>query len=246
MFCEPYQSNLFMYYVLSKDIIESEIICHLPVRKRGFKPQAPTCEIINCILYKLKTGIQWHLLPVDSLFSTHVLHYKTIFGHYRRWCKEGIWKKCWIELLKKYKSSFDLSMVNLYGSHSSCIRGGEEVAYQGRKKRKTTNALYLTDKQGLVLAMSTPVSGNHNDLFNIEQTFEELTTMLEDATISVDGLFMNADAGFDAENLHQLCHQKQIIANIAPNKRNTNDDNRSRIIDEELYKERFSIERTNA
>ena len=70
--------------------------------------------------------------------------------------------------------------------------------------------------------------------------------MLEDATISVDRLFMNADAGFDAENLHQLCYQKQIIANIAPNKRNTTDDNWSRIIDEELYKERYSIERTNA
>jgi hypothetical protein len=52
-------------------------------------------------------------------------------------------------------------LVNLDGSHSSCIRGGEEVSYQGRKKRKTTNSLYLTDKQGLVLAMSTPVSGNH-------------------------------------------------------------------------------------
>jgi transposase len=89
-----------MYYVLSKDIIESEIISHLPERKRGFKPQVPLSEIINCILYKLKTGIQWHLLPVESLFSTRTLHYKTVFGHYRRWCKEGIWKKCWIELLK--------------------------------------------------------------------------------------------------------------------------------------------------
>ena len=51
---------------------------------------------------------------------------------------------------------------------------------------------------------------------------------------------------FDAENLHQLCHQKQIIANITPNKRNTTDDNWSRIMDEELYKERYFIERTNA
>ncbi len=148
--------------------------------------------------------------------------------------------------MKKYKSSFDLSVVNLDGSHSSCIRGGEEVAYQGRKKCKTTNALYLTDKQGLVLAMSTPVSGNHNDLFNIENTFGELTKILEDATISVGGLFMNADAGFDAESLHQLCHQKQIIVNIATNKRNSTDDNGPGIIDEDLYKERYSIERTNA
>ena len=88
---------------------------------------------------------------------------------------------------------FDLLVVNLDGSHWSCICGGEEVGYQGRKKRKTTNVLYLTDKQGLVLAMSTPVSGKHNDLFYIENIFEELTTILEDATISVDGLFMNAD-----------------------------------------------------
>jgi hypothetical protein len=194
---------------------------------------------------------------VENLFSTQTLHYKTVFGHYRRWCKEVGWQKCWIELLKKHKSSFDLSVVNLDGSHSSCMRGGEEVGYHGRKKHKTTNALYIADKQGLVLAMSTPVAGNHNDLFNIEQTFEELTTMLEDATISVDGLFMNADAGrfaahifvfqrFDAENLHKLCHQKQIIANIATHKRNSTDDNGSGIIDEDLYKEKYSIERTNA
>jgi hypothetical protein len=51
---------------------------------------------------------------------------------------------------------------------------------------------------------------------------------------------------FDAERLHQLCHQKQIIANIATNKRNSTDDNYSRITDDELYKERYSIERTNA
>lgn len=75
------------------------------------------------------------------------------------------------------------------------IRGGKEVGYPGRKKHKTTNALYLTDKQGFVLAISTPVSGNHTDLFNIENTFEELTTMIENATISVDGLFMNAGTG---------------------------------------------------
>jgi hypothetical protein len=43
--------------------------------------------------------------------------------------------------------------------------------------------------------MSTPIAGSHNDFFNIEQTFEELTTMLEDATISVDVLFLNADGG---------------------------------------------------
>ena len=204
-----------MYYVLSKDTIEQEIIPNLPQAKRGYKPTAPVSEIINCILYKLKTGMQWHLLPVESLFSKQVLSYKTVFGHYRNWCKQGAWKICWIELLKKHKTSVDLSSVDLDGSHTTALRGGEGVAYQGRKKRKTTNALYLTDRQGIPLAMSTPTSGNHNDLYDIEVHFEDITATLELAEISVKGLFINVDAGFDSENLLLVCEQKEIIANIA-------------------------------
>lgn len=48
-----------MYQVLSKDMIELEIVPYLRQTKRGFKPQAPLCEIVNAILYKLKTGVQW-------------------------------------------------------------------------------------------------------------------------------------------------------------------------------------------
>ena len=46
------------------------------------------------------------------------------------------------------------------------------MEYQGRKKRKTTNSLYLIDKQGLPLAISDPEAGKHNDLFNIEVPFK--------------------------------------------------------------------------
>lgn len=113
---------------------------------------------------------------------------------------------------------FDLSSVDLDGSHTPAIRGGEAVEYQGRKKRKTTNSLYLTDKQGLPLAMSEPVSRNHNDLYNIEVQFELITSTLEKADIRIDRLFMNADAGFDSKELQKSCESKEIIANICFNK----------------------------
>ncbi len=71
------------------------------------------------------------------------------------------------EQIKNYLSSGDVD-----GSHTTALRGGEAVGYQGRKKRKTTNAIYLTDRNGLPLAMSVPVCGNHNDLFTIEKHFE--------------------------------------------------------------------------
>ncbi|MFV0419690.1 MAG: transposase, partial [Dysgonomonas sp.] len=52
-----------MYKVLSKDTIENEILPYLSTAKRGFKTKSCLIEIVNCILYKLKTGIQWHMLP---------------------------------------------------------------------------------------------------------------------------------------------------------------------------------------
>ena len=155
------------------------------------------------------------------------------------------WKSCWIELLKANKSYLDLSSGDLDGTHTTALRGGEEVGYQGRKKRKTTNAIYLTDRQGLPLAMSEPVSGNHNDLFDIEVQFEEVVGTLEEAQISVDGLFINGDAGFDSQKLRDKCEAKGIIANICPNKRNGSTD-ADHYFDEKLYEERYAIERTNA
>ena len=47
------------------------------------------------------------------------------------------------------------------------------MPYQGRKKRSTTNSLYLTDRHGLPLALSSPIAGNHNDLYEIENTHEK-------------------------------------------------------------------------
>lgn len=214
-----------MYQVLSKDTIELEIVPHIPVGKRGFKSKVPICEIINCILYKLKTGLQWYLLPVLQLFSKEVLHYKTVFGYYRQWCKSGILKACWSSILQKNKSKIDLSSGDVDGSHTTALRGGEAVGYQGRKKRKTTNAIYLTDRNGLPLAMSTPVRGNHNNLFNIEKHFGEITDFLSASGILLDGLFLNFDAGFDAENLRLKASKLGIIANIANNKRNSDKDN---------------------
>lgn len=48
-------------------MVELEVVPYLPTTKRGFKPKVPLHEIINAILYKLKTGIQWEYLPIESL-----------------------------------------------------------------------------------------------------------------------------------------------------------------------------------
>ncbi|KAA6305939.1 hypothetical protein EZS27_042407, partial [termite gut metagenome] len=109
----------------------------------------------------------------------------------------------------------------------------------------TTNALYLTDRQGLPLAISTPVAGNHHDLYNIEKSLNELFTTLDMANINTDGLFVNPDSGFDSKKFRKTCHKHGVFANVDFNYRNGEIDD-DKLLDEFLYKERSSIERTNA
>ncbi len=91
--------------------------------------------------------------------------------------------------------------------------------------------------------MSEPIAGNHNDLYEIETSMDELFETLQQAGISTRGLFVNADAGFDAESFRQTCAQKEVVTNIAHNKRRAGTDY---ILDEDLYQERYAIERANA
>lgn len=152
----------------------------------------------------------------------------------------------WTKLLEINRAKLDMSSVKFDGSHTPAKRGGEAVAYQQRKKSKTTNALFLTDQQGIPLAMSEAVEANHHDLYNIEILFTKMIEDLKAVGIKINDLFLNTDAGFDSEGFRNLCFANDIIANIDFNKRNSkNTDNRT-LKDDELYKERFSVERTNA
>lgn len=138
--------STIMYSVLEKDIIKNEIVPYLLLSKRGFQVTVPLEEMINGIFYKLKTGVQWNQLATKALFDGDPLNWQLVYYHYRKWCVTDVFKKIWTSILEKYKSKFDLSSVDFDGSHTSAIQGGEDVEYQGRKKRKITNALYLSDR----------------------------------------------------------------------------------------------------
>ena len=76
-------------------------------------------------------------------------------------------------------------------------------------------------------------------------TLQNLFAWIKESGSSVSGLFLNADAGFDSAQFRRGCHQQEVFPNVAFNKRRgiRRDDE---LLDELLYKERYSIERTNA
>jgi transposase len=235
--------------VLSKDKIERWIVPHLSKGSRGAKVGVELWRIVAAILYRLKSGCQWRMLPVEQFFTSKAkLSRSGVYHHYREWVRDGSFKTVWIELLKANHQLLDLSSMQLDGSHTAAKNGGEHIGYQRRKAARTTNALFLSDNQGLPLAVATSQSGNHHDLHDIEQLFEELCKVLQEADVDLSGVFMNADSGFDAQKLREKCSEKQIEANIDINERNNKEQLPDKYVyfDELLYKRRFVIERMNA
>jgi len=239
-----------MQNILSKDTIEIEILPYLPKARRGYTSRVELWRIVQAILYKLKTGCQWRQLPLKEFLESHPYTWISVYHHFRRWSQKNIIQNLWQRILTKYKRLLDLSSANLDGSHTIAKRGGESVGYQRRKRAETTNMLFLSDSRGQFLACSQPISGQHNDLWHIHEHFQQICTTLRQSRIAVEGLFINADAGFDCQQFRHLCAASDIQLNYLPNFRNSKFMNDTEAlypaVDPLLYSNRFVIERSNA
>jgi transposase len=60
----------------------------IPKAVPGGRPRkAPTRELVNAILYFLRAGMAWRLLPHD--FPP----WQTVYYYLRRWQREGVWDR---------------------------------------------------------------------------------------------------------------------------------------------------------
>ncbi|MFN8576722.1 MAG: IS5 family transposase [Candidatus Sericytochromatia bacterium] len=227
--------------MIAEKIFDSIIKPNLSKNKRGFAITYSLLGIFNCICYRLKTGCQWRELPIKQFFEGDCPSWQTIYYHFNRWSKNRDFKALWEKILIKFNSILDLDVINLDGSHTIAKRGGEKVDFQTRKKAKTTNMLYLTDRNGLPLSCSEPESGNHHDSYNLSYSLNLLWTPF----ISKISRFpaLNADSGFDNDILKEFCNQRGIILNVYKNVRNNKNKDIVKIKYKQIYKERFVVER---
>ena len=106
---------------------------------------------------------------MKELFGRYTISWQSAFYYFQKWSKDGSWHKLFTSLSDANLRMLNLSSVQLDGSHTPVKRGGLAVGYQGRKSAKNSNMLFLTDRQGIPLGCSEPMSGLHNDLFEIEK-----------------------------------------------------------------------------
>lgn len=146
------------------------------------------------------------------------------------------------------EDDLNFSELNLDGSHAIAKKGGESVAYQGRKRAKTTNILPITDVNGYIVACTQPIAGNHNDAFNLKLHLQTAFKFMKRLGLHFQGAFFNADKAFDTRAARKVCFNYGVVPNIAENKRNRKKPKRGRkrLFNPEIYKHRFSSERSFA
>ena len=233
--------------VLSNGMIRQWILPALTFSAHGRPSVVEPVELVKAIRYKLKSGCQWRLLPVKQFFTGAFLTWQGVYARFNAWRKDGSWQGVWRRLLRENGAHLDCSSVQLDGRHTPAKNGGEAVGYQGRKKARTTTALFLADNRGQPLACASPQAGNHHDTHPLNALFGEICAALEAATIPVVGLFLNADNACDTQGFRQECARRDIEANIARNRRaadwQTDDDT---FFDPERYRRRVVVEHANA
>jgi transposase len=171
-----------------------------------------------------------------------------VYYHYRKWSRDGSWKRVWQNSIDKVRSLLEVSELNLDGSHSLAKRGGESVAYQGRKKAKTSNILPIFDKNGYVLATTGILAGNHNDAFDLKLHLQAALRWIKAQGLTIQGAFFNADSAFDTQEARKVLFNHGLKPNIPENQRNRKKakPGPKRMFNQEVYHRRFIAERSFA
>lgn len=233
------------YTKLRKEEIENCIMPFIPANKRGFPSRFNAGDIFKCIVHKLKTGCQWRFMFVDIEGVTPPFSWQTVYYHYRRWCRLGVFQDMFSTYLLIQKDRLDTEKLNLDGTHSLVKRSAESSAYQHRKKGKTSNILVMTDGRGIPIACGGILGGNHNDLYEVVPQYAAMVKHLRVCGICLDNSIQNADKGFDSKGLRRAIQRRRILPNIKENTRNRKKTKRGRkrLFNQQVYKERFVNER---
>jgi putative transposase len=124
----------------------------IPTAKPGGRPQEiERREIVNAILYVLRSGCPWRLLPHD------LPRWFTVYAYFRHWKRDGTWESVHHALRRQLRVRVgrepepSAAVVDSQSVKTSPVRGDGRRLRRGKKKPGAENGTGTVDTQGLVI-----------------------------------------------------------------------------------------------
>jgi transposase len=181
-------------------------------KPKGGRPRLDDRKVLTGIIFVLKTGISWELLPQELGCGSGM----TCWRRLRDWNRAGVWERLHREMLQRLadRGQIDWSCLVGFGERAG-QKGGEATGPNPTDRGKPGSKRHvIVDRGGIPLAGVLSAANVHDSLL-LEATLDAIPTLRQPhghrGRPRCRPAKLHADKGYDYPRCRRACRRRGIV-----------------------------------